>query len=81
LGLPANAVIREHLSTHGLKYLSIAESLITERLTNAEHVMWEEALQIIRECASVIGKGVRELEAFLGCSVATGRPLLAANRK
>ncbi len=81
LGLPADAVIREHISAHGLKYLSIAETLIAERLTDAEHVMWEEALQIVRECAGVIGKGVRELEAFLGRSVATGRPLLEKGRR
>mgnify|MGYP000957781128 FL=1 len=76
LNIPPTANIREHLSSRGLKYLTLAEDLITERLTIAESVMWEEAVQVIRECAGIIGRSVREVEAYMGRSVVTGLPLL-----
>lgn len=76
LNIPPTANIREHLSARGLKYLTLAEDLITERLTIAESVMWEEAVQVIRECAGIIGRSVREVEAYMGRSVVTGLPLL-----
>ena len=76
MGLPASANIRDHITELGLKYLGAAELVVEERLSTADHVMWEEALQIIRECAGIVGRGVRELETYLGRSVATGKPLL-----
>lgn len=76
LGLPPTANIRDHITELGLKYLGAVELVVEERLKDAEHVMWEEALQIIREVSAMVGRGLRELEAYRGRSAATNQPLL-----
>lgn len=76
LGLPPSANIRDHITELGLKYLGAVELVVEERLSTAEHVMWEEALQIIREVSGMVGRGLRELEAYRGRSAATGQSLI-----
>ncbi len=76
LGLPKDVNLREYLSDLALSYLSIAESIIAQRLGAQTELTWDEADAIIVQVAALIRPQVQATSEHLGIDVATGKPLL-----
>jgi len=76
LELPRNASLRDNQPTLALVYQAIAEEVSARRLGNKEELEWEEAQDIVREVAELIGRQARETGTYLGIDLATGKPLL-----
>lgn len=77
LGLSPNQSIRDHLTTNGLLYLRIAESVVTQELRASKEMLTDkEAYWIIRRFVSLVGKQARELSELTGRDTFTGRLLI-----
>jgi hypothetical protein len=78
LGLPAKASLRDNQPTLALTYQGIAEEVSAKKLGDKSELEWEEARQIVRAVADLIGLQAQETGRYLGVDLATDRPLLDA---
>lgn len=74
--LPENASLRDHQPTMALSYQGIAEEGCARKLGERTELSYEEAAEIVREIAHLIGKQARETSHYFGIDFATGKPLL-----
>lgn len=78
LGVSKNRSLRDHQPTLALYYQGIVEEVCAQKLGMREELWWEEARDIIRTVAGVIGRQAKETSELLQQDLATGRRLLKA---
>jgi hypothetical protein len=77
LHIPKGANLRDRLSQTALAYLRIAEYGIADQLELIGQVMtWDQAREIIRRFAALVGQQVDEMAKLAGRDVLTGQPLI-----
>ncbi len=76
LNLPVRASLRDHQPTLALAYQAIAEEVSARRLGERNEMEWDEARDIVREVADLIGLQADKTSKYLGIDLATGKPLL-----
>ncbi|MCK6580036.1 MAG: hypothetical protein L6Q98_18240 [Anaerolineae bacterium] len=76
LSISSNANLRDHQPTLALYYQGIVEEVCAQKLGEREEVWWEEARDIIRRVAAIIGRQAQETSALLERDIATGKSLL-----
>ncbi|MBL8134247.1 MAG: hypothetical protein JNL42_20465 [Anaerolineae bacterium] len=76
LSISSNANLRDHQPTLALYYQGIVEEVCAQKLGEREEVWWEEAREIIRRVAAIIGRQAQETSALLERDIATGKLLL-----
>ncbi len=69
--------LRDHQPTLALYYQGIVEEVCAEKLGQAEEVGWDDARDIIRTVAAIIGRQAKETGDLLRKDIATGKPLLS----
>ncbi len=74
--LPENASLRDYQPTMALSYQGIAEEGCARKLGERTELSYEEAAEIVREIAHLIGRQARETSHYFGIDFATGKPLL-----
>lgn len=67
---------RDVMDVLGLRYLDIAEKICARQFGEQHEISRFEALEIVGEVTSVIGRQIQEIEQVLGIDVVTGRKLL-----
>lgn len=70
--------LRDHQPREALAYQRIAESAIARMLEGKNNLAFDEADQIIRKIAGMVGEQARQLSEMLGVDLATGQNLLSA---
>lgn len=80
LNLLKNASLRDNQPTLALIYQGLAEEVSARKLGDASELSWEEARQIVRTVADLIGLQAAETGKYLQMDIATGRPLLTAGQ-
>lgn len=76
LGVPNNGNLRDHQPTLALYYQGIVEEVCAQKLGEREELWWDEARDIIRHIAAIIGRQAKETGELLQKDIATGKPLL-----
>jgi hypothetical protein len=76
LGIPNNGNLRDHQPTLALYYQGIVEEVCALKLGEREELWWEEAREIIRAVATIIGRQAKETGDLLRMDLATGKSLL-----
>jgi len=76
LGVANNLSLRDHQPTLALYYQGIVEEVCAQKLEEREELWWDEARDIIRTIATIIGRQAKETGELLQKDIATGRPLL-----
>lgn len=71
-----NNSLRDHQPTLALYYQGIAEEVCAQKLGERDELWWEEARDIIRTVAMIIGRQAKETGELLRKDIATGKPLL-----
>lgn len=71
-----NNSLRDHQPTLALYYQGIVEEVCAQKLGERDELWWEEARDIIRTVATIIGRQAKETGELLQKDMATGRPLL-----
>jgi len=59
-----------------LHYQGIAEEAAAHRLGNRQELTWQEAREIVKTVASMVGRQAKEMSDFLELDLATGIPQL-----
>jgi hypothetical protein len=77
LGLSGRGSLRDHQPTLALYYQGIVEEVCAQKLGEREELWWDEARDIIRMIAAIIGRQAKETSDLLQQDIATGKPLLA----
>lgn len=77
LSLKKHQSLRDHQPTLALQYQSIAEQTAATKLGTKEYITLQEAQNVVRIVAQMIGRQARETGQALGIDLATGRPLLS----
>lgn len=67
---------RDHFGKYALLYTRMAEELAAEKLSDAETVTLQAAMDIIWEVAKLFGQQARQLSQNVGYDLVTERPLL-----
>lgn len=78
LGVSNSANLRDHQPTLALYYQGIVEEVCAQKLGERDELWWDEARDIIRNIATIIGRQARETSQLLQKDIATGRLLLAS---
>lgn len=78
LSVPKNSSLRDHQPTLALYYQGIVEEVCAQKLGAREELWWEEARDIIRTVAKIIGRQAQETSQLLQQDLATGKPLLTS---
>jgi len=76
LQLPPKANLRDHQPRTALHYQGIAEEAAAHRLGNRQELTWQEAREIVKTVASMVGRQAKEMSDFLELDLATGIPQL-----
>ncbi|MDX2137356.1 MAG: hypothetical protein SF123_04620 [Chloroflexota bacterium] len=76
LSLPKSASLRDHQPILALYYQGIVEEVCAQKLGYREELWWDEARDIIRHVATVIGRQAKETGELLQKDIATDKPLL-----
>lgn len=76
LSLPKTASLRDHQPILALYYQGIVEDVCAQKIGIREEIWWEEARDIIRHVATVIGRQAKETGELLQKDLATDRSLL-----
>jgi hypothetical protein len=76
LDVSAKGNLRDHQPTLGLYYQGIVEEVCAQKLGHREVVSWDEARDIIKTIAAIIGRQAKETGQLLQQDLATGKPLL-----
>jgi hypothetical protein len=76
LGVANNLSLRDHQPTLALYYQGIVEEVCAQKLGEREELWWDEARDIIRTIATIIGRQAKETGELLQKDLATGRTLL-----
>jgi hypothetical protein len=79
LSVSNNASLRDHQPTLALYYQGIVEEVCAQKLGERDELWWDEAREIIRKVASIIGRQAKETGELLQKDIATGRPLLPSS--
>lgn len=77
LDLPKKASLRDNQPTLALTYQGIAEEVAAQKLGDATELSWEEARDIVKQVAALIGIQAQATSQFLQVDLATGKPLLS----
>jgi hypothetical protein len=72
-------ILRDHQPVLALYYQGIVEEVCAQKLGERDELWWEEAREIIKKVASIIGRQAKETGELLGQDLATGKPLLAGS--
>jgi hypothetical protein len=76
LALPKRSSLRDHQTIYALHFQGLAEEASADKLGERQSLSWQEAREIIKLVAAMIGRYTKEMSEFLGRDLATGRPLL-----
>ncbi|HEX2907559.1 MAG TPA: hypothetical protein VHO69_11895 [Phototrophicaceae bacterium] len=76
LGISNSRSLRDHQPILALYYQGIVEEVCAEKLGEREELWWDEAREIIRHVAAIIGRQAKETSELLQKDLATGKPLL-----
>lgn len=76
LSVPKNNSLRDYQPTIALYYQGIVEEVCAQKLGMREELWWDEARDIIRTVAAIIGRQAKETGELLQQDLATGKPLL-----
>ncbi|MCC6975489.1 MAG: hypothetical protein IT322_15900 [Anaerolineae bacterium] len=68
--------LRDHQPTLALYYQGIVEEVCAQKLGERDELWWDEAREIIRRVAAIIGRQAKETGDLLQQDLATGRSLL-----
>lgn len=68
--------LRDHQPTLALYYQGIVEEVCAQKLGERQELWWDEARDIIRKIAAIIGRQAKETGELLQQDLATGRSLL-----
>jgi len=79
MDLPKSANLRDHQPTIALTYQGLAEEVCAQKLGDRVELSWDEARQIIRFVARMIGEQAKVISEYLQMDLATGYPLLPNN--
>lgn len=77
LKLSPRASLRDNQPTLALAYQGLAEEIAAQRLGDRVELAWEEAREIVRVVANLIGEQAGATSRFLQTDLATGKPLLS----
>jgi len=76
LAVEVNGNLRDYQPTLALHYQGIVEEVCAQKLGERDELWWEEARDIIRTVATIIGRQAQETSQLLGRDLVTGNPLL-----
>ncbi|MBC7871479.1 MAG: hypothetical protein H7Y09_11625 [Chitinophagaceae bacterium] len=79
LQLPPKANLRDHQPLLALHYQGIAEEAAAHKLGRQTELTWQEAREIVKIVAAMVGHQASEMSEFLEMDLATGKALLGAN--
>ncbi len=77
MALPPKASLRDHQPALALSYQTLAEEVAAQKLGDHHELSWDEARQIVRIVAELIGAQAAVTGRFLGMDLATGKALLS----
>lgn len=80
LSIAKTVSLRDNQPTLALIYQGLAEEVCAQKLGDRDEVTWDEAHEIIREIAKLIGVQAQATSRFLNVDLATGKPLLGAGQ-
>jgi hypothetical protein len=75
-GISKQQSLRDHQPTLALIYQGLAEEVAAHKLGDRQELEWDEAHEIVRDVAELIGKQAHQTSRYLGVDLATGQPLL-----
>jgi hypothetical protein len=78
MGLQPKANLRDHQPTLALTYQGLAEEVSAQKLGSETELTWEQAREIVRIVAELIGEQAQKTARFLNMDLATGKPLLTS---
>jgi hypothetical protein len=78
MGLSAKASLRDQQPTLALTYQGLAEEVAAQTLGSENELTWEQAREIVRIVAELIGEQAKATSRFMKIDLATGKPLLTA---
>lgn len=81
LGITKRDNPRDHFGKYVLTYTKLAEQVATDRLEDAETVIFSVALEIVWKVAKLFHKQAKELSEALGIDLVTEKPLLSEGRR
>ncbi|MBA3868963.1 MAG: hypothetical protein H0X30_07405 [Anaerolineae bacterium] len=76
LGVSGSNSLRDYQPTLALYYQGIVEEVCAQKLGTREELWWEEARDIVRTVARIIGRQAKETGELLQKDLATDKPLL-----
>ncbi|MEP6987673.1 MAG: hypothetical protein ABI970_18860 [Chloroflexota bacterium] len=76
LGVSGSNSLRDYQPTLALYYQGIVEEVCAQKLGAREELWWEEARDIVRTVATIIGRQAKETGELLQKDLATDKPLL-----
>lgn len=76
LGVSNSGSLRDYQPTLALYYQGIVEEVCAQKLGQREELWWDEAREIVRKVASIIGRQAKETGELLQKDLATGQSLL-----
>ncbi|MBZ0288685.1 MAG: hypothetical protein K8I30_13795, partial [Anaerolineae bacterium] len=76
MGLSSKANLRDHQPELALIYQRLAEAVSAQKLGERTLLTWNEAHEMVRIVANLIGEQAQATGRFLGTDLATGKPLL-----
>lgn len=76
LGVSKSVSLRDHQPTLALYYQGIVEEVCAQKLGERDELWWEEAREIVRTIAKIIGRQAQETSQLLQKDLATGKMLL-----
>lgn len=77
LDLPKKGSLRDNQPTLALTYQGIAEEVAAQKLGDATELSWDEARDIVKQVAALIGIQAQATSQFLQVDLATGKSLLS----
>lgn len=80
LSITKTVSLRDNQPTLALIYQGLAEEVCAQKLGDREELTWDEAREIIREVAKLIGVQAQATSRFLNVDLATGKTLLGAGQ-
>jgi len=81
LGITKRDNPRDHFGKYALTYTKLAEQVATDRLEDAETVIFSVALEIVWKVAKLFHKQAKELSEALGIDLVTEKPLLPSTTR
>jgi hypothetical protein len=77
MGIKKGVSIRDNLPTIALSYLTIVEEFASQQLGQRSEITFEEAHDIVKRVAHLIGQQAKQTARNMGIDLPTGRPLLS----